>query len=199
MIFCADFINSIDLAKIYTKTGDKGQTSLIGGTRVKKNNLRVECYGTVDELNAAIGLLNDYLATISLSSVLTEIQDRLFTIGAALACDPQKEPRFAIPDLKEGDIVLLEHEIDKMNESLPKMTHFILPGGHIIISHAHLARTICRRTERLCVTLLEEVADENITLTIKYLNRLSDYLFVLGRFLGLHLKIAEVKWKPRTD
>ncbi|HEU0228760.1 MAG TPA: cob(I)yrinic acid a,c-diamide adenosyltransferase [Arachidicoccus soli] len=185
------------MAKIYTKTGDKGQTSLIGGTRVRKNNLRVECYGTIDELNAQIGLLNDYLVTISLVSILTEIQDRLFTIGAALACDPEKEPRFAIPDLREVDIILLEKEIDKMNDSLPKMTHFLLPGGHVIVSHSHIARTICRRTERLCVGLFSEQEEANILLVIKYLNRLSDYLFVLGRFIAMQLNVEEVKWKPR--
>lgn len=184
------------MAKIYTKTGDKGQTSLIGGTRVNKNNLRVECYGTIDELNAQIGLLNDYLITISLASVLPKVQDKLFTIGAALACDPEKEPRFAIPNLKEEDIFLLENEIDKMNESLPKMTHFILPGGHVIISQSHIARTVCRRTERLCVGLYSKLQDEPIALIIKYLNRLSDYLFVLGRFIAKQLNVEEVKWKP---
>ncbi|ANI90695.1 ATP:cob(I)alamin adenosyltransferase [Arachidicoccus ginsenosidimutans] len=187
------------MAKIYTKTGDKGKTSLIGGTRVNKNDLRVECYGTVDELNAHIGLLNDELKTISLENILPEIQNNLFIIGSLLAADANKSSKFSLPELREEDVVLLEKEIDKMNESLPKMTHFILPGGHIFVSQAHIARTVCRRSERWCVELLSELNDANILLIVKYLNRLSDYLFVLARFIAKRLNVEEVKWIPRHE
>lgn len=183
--------------KIYTKTGDTGKTSLIGGTRVNKDDLRVECYGTVDELNAHIGLLNDYLKTISLENILVDIQNNLFVTGSQLAMDTNKELRFSLPDLSEDDVVLLEKEIDRMNEQLPKMTHFVLPGGNMIVSHAHIARTVCRRSERLCVGLLEETGDQRVLLIVKYLNRLSDYLFVLARFIAKHLDVEEVKWIPK--
>ena len=139
--------------KIYTKTGDKGNTSLIGGTKVSKAHLRIEAYGTVDELNSYIGLCKDLLADENSNSILQEIQDRLFTIGSALACDPEKETKMKIPDLKEEDITLLENEIDKMNDALPPMKSFILPGGHPTVSHLHIARCICRRAERCCVRL----------------------------------------------
>ena len=139
--------------KIYTKTGDGGTTSLIGGTKVSKAHLRIEAYGTVDELNSYIGLCKDLLQVMQANSILQEIQDRLFTIGSALACDPEKETKMKIPDLKEDDITLLENEIDKMNDSLPAMKSFILPGGHPTVSHVHVARCICRRAERNCVRL----------------------------------------------
>src|ERR1700759_2227847 len=156
--------------KIYTKTGDKGSTSLIGGTKVPKSHLRIESYGTVDELNSFIGLLGDHLAQASQAPKLTgpnaevpsftesqslirEIQDRLFTIGSSLACDPEKEPKFAIPDLHEADIQLLEKAIDAMDAELPAMKSFILPGGHPAVSTAHIARCICRRAERGVVRL----------------------------------------------
>ncbi len=182
--------------KIYTKTGDLGKTSLIGGTKVPKSNLRIESYGTVDELNSYIGLVNDYLTDPHSNAMLKEIQDRLFTIGSALACDPDKETRMKIPDLKETDIDLLENEIDKMNAELPEMKNFILPGGHVAVSTAHIARCVCRRAERICVHLQEEKQFID-PLVIKYLNRLSDYLFVLARFTGHKLGIAEIPWKAR--
>ena len=182
--------------KIYTKTGDKGTTSLIGGTKVSKAHLRIEAYGTVDELNSYTGLCKDLLTDKNSVSVLQEIQDRLFTIGAALACDPDKETKMKKPDLKEEDISLLEKEIDKMNETLPPMKFFILPGGHPTISHLHIARCICRRAERCCVRL-ESEHNETEPIIIKYLNRLSDYLFVLARYTGHLLNVAELPWKAR--
>ena len=183
--------------KIYTKTGDKGTTSLIGGTKVSKAHLRIEAYGTVDELNSYIGLCKDLLSDNNSSAVLQEAQDRLFTIGAALACDPEKETKLKIPDLKEEDITLLEQEIDRMNEQLPPMKSFILPGGHPTISHIHIGRCICRRAERCCVRL-EGEQNEVEPIIIKYLNRLSDYLFVLARYTAHQLKAGEIPWKPRT-
>ena len=180
--------------KIYTKTGDKGQTSLIGGTRVPKHHMRIEAYGTVDELNSYIGLIRDQQMDDHFKEILIEIQDRLFTIGASLASDPEKS-KMKIPDLKEEDITLLEQEIDKMNELLPEMKSFVLPGGHTTVSYCHIARCVCRRAERLTIHLSENsfVAD----LVIKYLNRLSDYLFVLSRKLIQDLHAREIPWKPR--
>ena len=139
--------------KIYTKTGDEGKTSLIGGTKVSKSHRRIEAYGTVDELNSWIGLSLDHLNAHVVNNVLNEIQDRLFTIGSTLACDPDKEPKLKIPDLKNEDITLLESEIDKMTESLPVMKSFILPGGHVAVSTLHIARCVCRRAERTCVRM----------------------------------------------
>lgn len=182
--------------KIYTKTGDKGTTSLIGGTKVSKSHLRIEAYGTVDELNSYIGLCKDLLTDENSKAVLQEIQDRLFTIGSALACDPEKETKMKIPDLKETDITLLEKEIDKMNDVLPAMKSFILPGGHPSISHLHIARCVCRRAERCCVRL-ESEKNEVEPIIIKYLNRLSDYLFILARYTGQILNVADIPWKPR--
>ena len=183
--------------KIYTKTGDKGTTSLIGGTKVPKSHLRIEAYGTVDELTSWIGLCNDLLNDATGTPLLREIQDRLFTINASLACDPVKEPKMRIPDLRESDIALLEQEMDKMNESMPPMKSFILPGGHPVISQLHITRCVCRRAERCCVRLhLEGESIEPIIL--KYINRLSDYLFVLARFAGFTLKVPEIPWKPRV-
>jgi cob(I)alamin adenosyltransferase len=182
--------------KIYTKTGDKGKTSLIGGTKVFKSDLRIEAYGTVDELNSFIGLCFDQLKSHNIHNVLSEVQDRLFTVGSALACDPEKETKLKIPDLHEGDVELLEKEIDKMNEVLPVMKSFILPGGHVAVSSLHIARTVCRRAERRCVKMQKkEMEVEN--LIIKYLNRLSDYLFVLARFAAQQLNVEEIPWKPR--
>lgn len=182
--------------KIYTRTGDGGKTGLIGGTKVPKSHLRIESYGTVDELNSFIGLLNDLIQDTDTNQLLREIQDRLFTIGSSLACDPDKEPRMKMPDLKESDIELLERTIDSMNEVLEPMKFFIIPGGHTTISYAHICRTVCRRAERSCVRLQEEDLFVD-TLVIKYLNRLSDYLFVLARFIGHKLQVAEIPWKPR--
>lgn len=182
--------------KIYTKTGDLGKTSLIGGTKVPKNNLRIEAYGTIDELNSYIGLTGDHLSDESAKAMLKEIQDRLFTIGSSLACDPQKAPAMKIPDLKEEDIVLLEKEIDAMNEILPEMRSFILPGGHVAVSTTHVTRCICRRAERLCVDMQEHELFVD-PLVIKYLNRLSDYLFVLARYVGHLMGVGEIAWKAR--
>ena len=183
--------------KIYTKTGDKGKTSLIGGTKVPKSDIRIESYGTVDELNSFIGLVSDQIPAAALKIILKEVQDRLFTIGSSLACDPDKEPLMKIPDLKEEDIVLLENEMDKMNEVLPLMKNFILPGGHVAVSTAHIARCICRRAERLCVRVMETGGFID-PLVIKYLNRLSDYLFVLARYAGHIFKVEEIVWKARV-
>ncbi len=183
--------------KIYTKTGDKGMTSLIGGTKVPKSHLRIEAYGTVDELNSWIGFVNDQVKIKKTKKILKEIQDRLFTIGSSLACDPEKETKLKIPDLKESDIIFLEKEIDKMNEELPEMKSFILQGGHIAVSSAHVARCVCRRCERLCVAIQENKMFID-PLVIKYINRLSDYLFVLARFIGHHLKVKEIPWRPRV-
>lgn len=182
--------------KIYTKTGDLGKTSLIGGTKVAKCNIRIETYGTIDELNSYIGLVNDNCSDNLSKNVLKEIQDRLFTIGSSLACDPDKEPKMKLPDLKESDVELLENEIDKMNNILPEMKSFILPGGHVAVSTIHVARCVCRRAERWCVNMHEHKLFVD-PLIIKYLNRLSDYLFVLARYIGHLLLIPENIWMPR--
>lgn len=182
--------------KIYTKTGDKGTTSLIGGTKVPKSHLRIEAYGTVDELNSYLGLVRDLAGHQHTSDLIAEIQDRLFTIGSSLACDPIKEPRMRLPDLKKEDIELLEKEIDAMNEELEPMKSFIIPGGHPTVSHIHIARCVCRRAERACVRLeLESLEVE--PLILQYLNRLSDYLFVLGRYAAKLLGSPEIPWKAR--
>ena len=182
--------------KIYTKTGDKGSTSLLGGTKVLKSDLRIEAYGTVDELNSYVGLCRDLLKDEPSITILQEIQDRLFTIGSSLACDPEKEPKMKIPDLKEEDVQLLEKEMDRMNESLPEMKNFVLPGGHPTVSHLHIARCVCRRAERCCVRLNQEEKEDPII--IKYLNRLSDYFFVLARYTAHFLQAKEIPWKPRV-
>lgn len=182
--------------KIYTKTGDLGTTSLIGGTKVSKSNLRIETYGSVDELNSHLGLVIDTCEDKASRKTLKEIQDRLFTIGSALACDPDKESKMKIPDLKETDVEFLEKEIDRMNDNLPEMKHFILPGGHVAVSNIHIARCVCRRVERCCVNMLDHQLFID-PLIIKYLNRLSDYLFVLARFIGHQLNISETPWRPR--
>lgn len=184
--------------RIYTKTGDEGNTSLIGGTRVLKSNIRIESYGTVDELNSHLGLVADFINHQDITSIIRSVQDRLFTIGAALACDPAKESKMALPDLVETDVNFLEQEIDRMNQVLPEMKNFILPGGHVAISATHVARCVCRRAERLCVNLKEE-QDGVPLLVIKYLNRLSDYLFVLARYAAKIYNIPEIAWRPRTS
>ncbi|MEO8583898.1 MAG: cob(I)yrinic acid a,c-diamide adenosyltransferase [Flavitalea sp.] len=184
--------------KIYTKTGDKGYTTLIGGTRVPKNNLRIETYGTIDELNSFIGLLGDQEIDTRSKSTLKEIQDRLFTIGSSLACDPGKEPKMKLPDLKETDVEFLEKEIDSMNEMLPEMKSFILPGGSTPVSFAHLARCVCRRAERYGVNMQQQELFID-PLIIKYLNRLSDHLFVLARYIGHVSGVKEIQWGPRIS
>jgi len=181
--------------KIYTKTGDKGLTSLIGGTRVPKSHIRIESYGTVDELNSWVGLIIDQDINAHHKEILKQVQDRLFTIGSSLASDPEKS-RMIIPDLHTEDIELLEKEMDKMNEQLPELRHFILPGGSNAISYCHIARCVCRRAERITVQLAEEsTVDEKVTI---YLNRLSDYLFTLARKIGSESKVPENKWIPRV-
>jgi cob(I)alamin adenosyltransferase len=180
--------------KIYTKTGDKGQTSLFGGKRVPKYDLRIEAYGTVDELNSYIGLIRDQEIDEVSFDTLIEIQDRLFTLGSILATEPGNT-KVKVPQLKEEDVLFLESQIDRMNENLPEMRSFVLPGGHTTVSYCHISRCICRRAERLVIQLSEE--EEVNALTFKYLNRLSDYLFVLGRKLSADLGANEVQWKPR--
>lgn len=187
--------------KVYTKTGDKGTTALFGGTRVPKHHIRIESYGTVDELNSHIGLIRDQDINPNYKKILERVQDRLFTLGAILATDPEKavlkngKDRLNIPKISEADIELLENEIDSMETELPPMTHFVLPGGHTTVSYCHIARCVCRRAERLSVHLNEIEPTDMMVLT--YLNRLSDYLFVLARKLSQDLKADEVKWIPR--
>ena len=183
--------------KIYTKTGDEGSTSLFGGARLPKNHLRIEAYGTVDELNSHLGLVNDLCKTHTITDTnipktLFNIQNKLFVIGSNLASDPNSD--FKLPTILEGDLTLLEDEIDRMELALPALTNFILPGGHPLVSECHITRCVCRRAERLTVALNTESPLDN-NLIIKYLNRLSDYLFVLSRFFALQLNVAEVLWK----
>ena len=189
--------------KIYTKTGDIGETSLFGGRRVLKSELRIETYGTVDELNSWIGLLRDVQTDNVTKDLLKEIQDRLFTLGATLAADPDNA-KLKTPDLHEADIELLERAIDKMDEELEPLRNFVLPGGHVYVSYCHLARTVCRRAERLCVALAHGTtkpspsqASDAMNISIKYLNRLSDYLFTLSRKMAKDLGAEEVNWLPR--
>ena len=184
--------------KIYTKTGDKGETSLLGGTRVKKYDLRIEAYGTVDELNSHIGLIRDQKIDKGIFNNLIKIQNDLFTIGAMLATPSDKEKlksgkdRLNIPKIDDGEIEFLEKEIDRMNTLLKPMKSFILPGGHTTVSFCHITRCICRRAERITVELNEkETVNKNILI---YLNRLSDYLFVLARKLTLDTKANEILW-----
>ena len=182
--------------KIYTKTGDRGTTSLIGGTKVPKNDIRIETYGTVDELNSWIGLINDQISFDALKPELKEIQDRLFTIGSSLATDNDKESKMKLPDLFDTDITFLEKKIDEMTAALPVMKSFILPGGHVIVSSIHITRCVCRRAERLAVNMQQNGLFVDATL-IKYLNRLSDYLFTLSRFIAQQLGAEEIPWKAR--
>lgn len=186
--------------KIYTKTGDNGTTALFGGTRVAKHHIRIESYGTIDELNSWLGLIRDQEIDAHTSNTIAIIQDKLFTVGAILATDPEKailkngKERLNIPKIANADIELLEKEMDQMNEELPEMTHFILPGGHTTVSYCHIARTVCRRSERLVSHLnAGEPIDEMV---LMYVNRLSDYLFVLARKLSKDLKAKEIKWIP---
>lgn len=181
--------------KIYTRGGDKGQTSLIGGTRVPKFHPRIEAYGTIDELNSYIGLIRDYDINQHFKDLLLEIQDRLFTAESIIALDPDVEITYKLPALYDADITLLENEIDKMNEVLPELKSFILPGGHPVVSFCHIARCICRRAERHTIRLAH--AQEVEEKVIRYLNRLSDFLFVLARRLGKELDVNETYWKAR--
>ena len=180
--------------KIYTKTGDQGTTSLFGGKRVLKSDLRIDTYGTVDELNSWIGVLRDQPINQNRNAVLIEIQDRLFTIGSILATEPGNT-KVKIPMLTETDITFLEKEIDVMDTVLPPMKFFVLPGGHQAVSFGHVTRTVCRRAERLVIALNQ--VDPINELVIKYLNRLSDFLFVLCRMIAHELNAPETPWKPR--
>ena len=180
--------------KIYTKTGDIGETSLFGGRRVFKSDLRIETYGTTDELNSWIGLIRDVNKNEEERNLLKEIQDRIFTIGSCLAADPNNE-KLRVPDLHEADIELLEKAIDKYDEVLKPLRNFVLPGGHVFVSYCHITRTVCRRAERLSVALHKEAAIA--PLVIKYLNRLSDFLFALSRKMAHDLNVEEVNWIPR--
>jgi len=180
--------------KIYTKTGDQGTTSLFGGKRVSKADLRIDTYGTVDELNSYIGLLRDQAVNQPRLNDLLEVQDRLFTIGSILATEPGNQ-KVKIPHISESDIEFLEQRMDEMDAKLPPMRFFVLPGGHQSVSFCHLARTVCRRAERLTIALNSQ--DPVDPLVIKYLNRLSDYIFVLSRMMSQELNISESPWKPR--
>lgn len=189
--------------KIYTKTGDKGTTALFGGTRVPKHHIRIESYGTVDELNSHLGLIRDQDIHQDYKNLLIKIQDRLFTLGAILATDPEKailkngKARLNIDKISTEDIERLEKEMDTMNNVLAPMTHFVLPGGHQTVSFCHIARCVCRRAERLASALNDlEPFEANALL---YLNRLSDYLFVLARKLSKDLSVAEIKWIPKKN
>jgi len=183
--------------KIYTKTGDKGGTSLIGGVRVPKSHIRIESYGTVDELNSYLGMVNDLCKNVQISEWLREIQDRLFTVGSVLATNPDKEVKMKLPDLFDKDVTWLEQRIDEMNEVLPEMRAFILPGGNLAASTCHVARCVCRRAERICVAMQEQ--NEHIPpLIIQYLNRLSDFLFVLGRYISHINNAEEIPWRARV-
>ncbi len=180
--------------KIYTKTGDKGKTSLIGGTRVPKYHIRIECYGTVDELSSWIGLIRDQDVLVHYKDSLLEIQDRLFTIESILASDGSSE--YKLPEIETKDIDFLENEIDVITKELPQLRSFLLSGGNTIVSYCHIARTVCRRCERLILRLGEEY--ELNELVLIYLNRLSDYLFVLSRKIGVDKNVKEILWKPRV-
>ncbi|MFC4873779.1 cob(I)yrinic acid a,c-diamide adenosyltransferase [Negadavirga shengliensis] len=181
--------------KIYTKTGDRGETSLLGGKRVAKSHIRIEAYGTIDELNAFMGLLRDQEVNLRRADFIKTIQDRLFTIGATLANDPEKT-KVKRPSLLKEDVEYLEKAIDEMEGGLQPLQHFLLPGGHASVSYTHIARTVCRRAERCVVALMDTSPVESLVL--EFLNRLSDYLFVLGRQIAKELEIKEVTWEPRV-
>ncbi len=183
--------------KIYTKTGDKGTTSLFTGARVPKHHIRIESYGTLDELNSWLGLLRDQAIDTNFQKVLAQIQNKLFTIGAILATEPKKHNRLKIQRVEKSDVELLEQEMDSMNDALPEMTHFVLPGGHPVVSYCHIARTVCRRAERMISYLHEREPVPDVLLA--YINRLSDYLFVLARKLSQDVGAREVKWIPEQS
>ncbi|MBX2844291.1 MAG: cob(I)yrinic acid a,c-diamide adenosyltransferase [Flammeovirgaceae bacterium] len=179
--------------KIYTKTGDKGQTSLLGGTRVSKTHTRIETYGTIDELNVQVGHLRDFEVNKKREEKILQIQNTLFTIGSILAAGAEAS-KFKLPELSDSEIIFLEKEMDNMDEVLPAMKNFVLPGGHLAVTAAHRARVVCRRAERLCIHLSEK--EEVPELIIKFLNRLSDYFFVLSRMITKELEVEEIPWKP---
>jgi len=181
--------------KIYTKKGDEGKTSLIGGTRVPKHHIRIEAYGTIDELNSWIGLLRDLPTYSDQRKLLLDIQDRLFTIGSQLAADPDKS-KMKLPQLSEPDITQIEQAIDIMEEGLPVMKSFVLPGGNSLVSYCHITRCVCRRAERMIVNLNEHQKTDELIL--KYVNRLSDYLFVLSRWIAKECGAIETPWQPKV-
>jgi len=180
--------------KIYTKSGDSGSTSLIGGIRVPKHDIRIESYGTVDELSSWIGLIRVQEINSKIADNLVEIQDRLFTIESILACDTAPS-KFNIPEIVESDVIFLENLIDNMSTELPELKSFLLPGGNTVVSYCHLARTVCRRAERIVIKMSENYPVSQLVLN--YLNRLSDYLFVLSRKIGMDMKVEETNWNPR--
>lgn len=179
--------------KIYTKGGDKGKTSLMGGTRVPKYDDRINAYGTLDELNSFIGLIRDFSISERYQEVLLGVQNFIFTAESYLASENQESAK-RLPTLDEQAVLLLENEIDHMNNQLPELKSFILPGGHPVVSYCHISRTICRRAERLVIKLAESYDFDGVI--IQFLNRLSDYLFVLARKLAQELGAEEIVWKP---
>src|SRR6478609_7093007 len=180
--------------KIYTKTGDEGTTALFGGKRVSKSDIRIDAYSTIDELNAYVGLLRDQEVNKKRHDVLVEVQDRLFTIGSLLATEPGNT-KVKVPSLAVDDVSFLEKQIDEMETELPPLKSFVLPGGHTSVSFCHVARTVCRRAERNVIALDQQ--EKVDSLILKYLNRLSDYFFVLGRKMALELNVKETPWQPR--
>ncbi|MBT4345575.1 MAG: cob(I)yrinic acid a,c-diamide adenosyltransferase [Flavobacteriales bacterium] len=178
--------------KIYTKKGDSGSTQLLGGTIVKKNHIRLECYGTIDELNAFVGNIYDDIEKKSHKKFLYKIQNQLFNLGSCIAYDGKKST-LNLPNISENDVSLIESEIDKIDNKLPVLKNFILPSGHTIASKCHIARTVCRRAERNLIAIEQ---DESINhLHLIYLNRLSDYLFVLARSILMENDIPAVEWQ----
>ena len=180
--------------KIYAKTGDQGETSLVGGTRVSKTHIRIEAYGTVDELNSWMGMLRDTEATEDFRESIQKIQEVLFTIGSNLALE--EKGKFEIPSVQEKDVEQLEQWIDDWEEGLPLMRNFVLPGGHIAVSTCHVARTVCRRAERQVIRMSNDIEVEGII--VRYLNRLSDLLFILSRRIAFNLDVEETPWKPKS-
>jgi len=179
--------------KIYTKTGDDGTTGLVGGTRVKKYDLRLEAYGTIDELNASLGMLRALETDSEIKSLLLQIQNKLFNIGSRLASDERGEAYTKGLVILEKDIQMLEQAIDQMEEELPELKHFILPGSDPVVAQCHVARTVCRRAERRIVEFAEHAEVEKEL--IKFINRLSDLLFVMARFTGFQKGVDETKWE----
>ena len=180
--------------KIYTKKGDGGETSLFGGTRVTKDHPRIEAYGTVDELNSFLGLLRDEIGDSKWKENLIDIQRQLFSVGASLAAEKETQ-QYKIPSVSEDDVLRMEDWIDEITEKLEPMKFFILPGGHKLVSYCHIARTVCRRAERMVIRLSEKVKVD--PMIVKYLNRLSDFLFIFSRKLSHDLKIKELPWNAK--
>lgn len=180
---------------VYTKTGDKGTTALIGGTRVKKHNQRLNAYGTVDELNSFIGMIRSYNIDAHTQETIIAIQNELFVIGAYLATDTSVSDLRSKLNCDEKKIEFLELEMDQMEANLPPLSNFVLPGGHPVVAYCHICRTICRRTERIVSELAEGMEIDNWVL--RYLNRLSDYFFVLSRYMTNFYQVKEIPWQPK--